>query len=121
MARSSSTRTTSSARPSSSGSRRSACGQREPRSRQAQARGGGATHNERSTSQASADDQDIRHHAQRGIPVHLFVRVQKKLQGGGSAPFVYCGDVTFVDWHRDKPITVRWRLPEPVPEWLRGS
>jgi superfamily II DNA or RNA helicase/diadenosine tetraphosphate (Ap4A) HIT family hydrolase len=73
------------------------------------------------TTQASADGQDIRHHAQRGIPVHLFVRAQKKLPGGGSAPFVYCGDVAFVDWHGDRPITVKWRLPEAVPERLRGE
>jgi hypothetical protein len=73
------------------------------------------------TSQASGDGQDIRHHAQRGIPVHLFVRAQKKVAGGGSAPFVYCGDVAFVEWRGEKPITVRWRLPEPVPERLRGE
>jgi hypothetical protein len=34
---------------------------------------------------------------------------------------VYCGDVTFVEWRRDKPITVRWRLAEEVPERLRGE
>ncbi|MBA3885562.1 MAG: DUF3427 domain-containing protein, partial [Acidobacteria bacterium] len=73
------------------------------------------------TSQASADGQDIRKHAGREIPVHLFVRSQKKLPGGGSAPFVYCGDVDFIDWHGDKPITVRWRLREPVPERLWGE
>ena len=73
------------------------------------------------TSQASADGQDIQKHAERGIAVHLFVRHQKKLPGGGSAPFVYCGDVEFQTWHGDKPITVRWRLREPVPERLRGT
>jgi hypothetical protein len=47
------------------------------------------------------------------------VRAQKKLPGGGAAPFVYCGDVTFVSWEGDRPITVRWALPAPVPERLR--
>jgi hypothetical protein len=73
------------------------------------------------TTQASADGQDIRRHVERGIPVHLFVRAQKKLPRGGSAPFVYCGDVAFESWRGERPITVRWRLPEPVPERLRGE
>jgi hypothetical protein len=34
---------------------------------------------------------------------------------------VYYGDVTFVEWHGDRPITVKWQLPEPVPERLRGE
>jgi hypothetical protein len=71
------------------------------------------------TTQGSADGQDIRHHVERGIPVHLFVRAQKKRDGGGAAPFIYCGDVRFVSWQGDNPITVRWALPEPVPARLR--
>ena len=61
------------------------------------------------TGQASADGQDIQKHAARGIAVHLFVRSQKKRAGGGAAPFVYCGDVEFVGWRGEKPITVQWR------------
>jgi hypothetical protein len=115
----------------------SACGQREARSRRARsAWGWGPTRSDKDhfisptefewqsqnrTSQASADAQDIRHHAERGIPVHLFVRGQKKLPGGGAAPFVYCGDVRFMSWRGDRPITVRWELPEAVPERLRGE
>ena len=30
---------------------------------------------------------------ERNIAVHLFVRTQKRRPGGGSAPFIYCGDV----------------------------
>lgn len=33
----------------------------------------------------------------------------------------YCGDVRFVSWRGDKPITVRWELPETVPARLRGE
>ena len=55
----------------------------------------------------------------RNIAVHLFVRAQKKRAGGGSAPFVYCGDVQFMSWEGEKPITVQWKLPEEVPERLR--
>lgn len=68
------------------------------------------------TSQDSRDGQDISKHANRDIAVHLFVRAQKKRAGGTSAPFVYCGDVRFLSWHGEKPITVRWQLPAEVPD-----
>lgn len=60
-------------------------------------------------------------HKAQGIPIHLFARKTSKIAGGGSAPFVYCGDVEFVEWEGEKPITVRWRLAEPVPERLLGE
>ena len=50
--------------------------------------------------------------------MHLFVRNTSKIPGGGSAHFVYWGDVDFVGWDGEKPITVRWRLSEPVPDML---
>jgi hypothetical protein len=59
--------------------------------------------------------QDIQKHAEGGIAVHLFVRDQKKRSGGGSAAFIYCGDVDFKEWNGDRPITVRWRLHDTVP------
>ena len=58
-------------------------------------------------------------HKAQGIPVHLFVRRTSKIAGGGSAPFVYGGDVEFVEWEGEKPITVRWQLPEAMPAKLR--
>jgi hypothetical protein len=61
--------------------------------------------------------EDLRDHAAKGITVHLLIRKQKKLEGRG-APFFYCGSVDFVDWEGDQPITIRWRLPEPVPDSL---
>jgi len=70
------------------------------------------------TTQRSPNGQLILHHAARGIPVHLFVRSERKTPNGRSAPFVYCGDVEFVSWEGDKPITVRWQLPTPVPDRL---
>jgi len=32
-----------------------------------------------------------------------------------------CGPVEFVSWEGEKPITVLWNLPEPVPEALRDK
>jgi hypothetical protein len=56
----------------------------------------------------------------RPCTVHLFVRRTQKVQGQ-PASFVYCGEVAFVDWEGDAPITVRWRLAESVPEALREA
>jgi hypothetical protein len=70
------------------------------------------------TTQRSADGRDIQNHAERNIKVHLFVRTQKKRPGGGSAPFVYCGDARFQSWEGEKPITVRWQLPTPIPDGI---
>jgi superfamily II DNA or RNA helicase/HKD family nuclease len=65
--------------------------------------------------------QALQHHRERETQVHLFVRATRKTQRGKAAPFIYCGDVTFVDWDGTKPITIRWQLKEPVPDYLHGS
>ena len=57
--------------------------------------------------------QEMRAHREHGISVHLFVRKKGKIDGK-AAPFIYCGDVEFVDWEDDNPITVRWRLGEAL-------
>ena len=33
-------------------------------------------------------------------------------------PFVFCGQVDFISWDGDKPITVRWGLHNAVPDRL---
>ena len=67
------------------------------------------------TTQGSNHGQIIQHHEDRGYEVHLFVRRAKREQGR-AAPFIYCGEVDFVDCEGEKPLTVRWRMREPVPE-----
>lgn len=71
------------------------------------------------TRQESEVSQAIKHHQERGIAVHLFVRKRKRAQGGGAAPFVYCGEVEFVSWEGERPITIRWKLSEPLLSHLR--
>jgi superfamily II DNA or RNA helicase/HKD family nuclease len=66
------------------------------------------------TTQKSKHGQIIHDHGARGIHVHLFVRPTKKT-GQKPTPFTYCGEVDFVSWEGNSPITVRWRLKEPVP------
>jgi uncharacterized protein DUF3427 len=60
----------------------------------------------------------IRDHGEHGLAVHLFVRRFKRVNGGGAAPFLYCGDVDFQSWSGNSPITVQWRLQTPVPKTL---
>ncbi|WP_134500732.1 DUF3427 domain-containing protein [Microvirga pakistanensis] len=66
------------------------------------------------TTQMSKHGQMIKNHKEMGIHVHLLVRRTKKT-GSKPTPFTYCGEVDFVSWTGDRPITVTWRLREPVP------
>jgi superfamily II DNA or RNA helicase len=66
------------------------------------------------TTQVSKAGQALMHQREQGISVHLFVRRWRKTQRGTAAPFTYCGDVTFESWKGDAPITIRWRLPQPL-------
>ena len=70
------------------------------------------------TTQHGKHGKLLQHHAEQGVRVHLFVRKASKI-AGRAAPFLYCGNVTFIDWEGEKPITVRWRLPQGVPQHLR--
>lgn len=72
------------------------------------------------TRQESEVGQRIRHHRDRGIDVHLFVRRRNKVRGT-AMPFYYCGRLDFERWEGEKPITVWWRLEEAVPERLWGE
>ena len=72
-------------------------------------------------SQEGKAGQTLKNHLERDVHVHLFVRATRKTQRGKAAPFIYCGDVTFVDWDGTKPIKIRWQLKEPVPGYLHGS
>src|SRR5207248_9794474 len=67
------------------------------------------------TSQQSEIGQSLRHHRERGIGVHLFVRKEKRTPAGGAAPFIYCGELEFMEWKGVRPITIRWRLLSPLP------
>ena len=69
------------------------------------------------TTQASKHGQII-NGSLPGHDVHLFVR-STKLRGAKAAPFTYCGVVAFQKWTGEKPITVTWKLSNPVPDHLR--
>ena len=67
--------------------------------------------------QGSSAGQAILQHRERGLAVHLLVRTAGKI-GGKTAPFIYCGELDFLSWEGDSPITVRWRLETPLSEQL---
>lgn len=71
------------------------------------------------TTRASKHGQILSNHRAQGKHVHLFVRPTKKT---GSKPtlFLYCGEVDFVAWEGDAPISVTWRLREAVPSPLHS-
>lgn len=54
-------------------------------------------------------------HEEQGVAIHLFVRARKKV-GAVTQPFVYCGSLEFESWTGDAPITVVWKLKNPVDE-----
>ncbi len=60
-------------------------------------------------------------HREEGWHIHLFVRRHRKTGRGLGAPFYYCGEVDFVRWEGDKPITVWWALRDPVPVQLHDE
>jgi len=73
------------------------------------------------TTEASKNGREISGHAALGIAVHLFVRRDSKTPNGTGSPFYYCGDVEFIDWQGEKPITVQWRLRKALPDRLLSS
>src|SRR5262249_25557009 len=66
------------------------------------------------TTQSGGVGQSIQKHRDKGIHVHLFVRKRKRLPTGGAAPFTYCGELDFIEWKGERPITVKWRLQTPL-------
>lgn len=69
------------------------------------------------TAQDSKHGEIISSHNTLGIEIRLFVRKQAKIKSKAS-PFIYCGEVDFVDWEGEQPISVTWKLRQPVPETL---
>jgi superfamily II DNA or RNA helicase/diadenosine tetraphosphate (Ap4A) HIT family hydrolase len=71
------------------------------------------------TTRASAAGQRLARHREENREVHLFVRGAAKVRGR-TQPFAYAGPLEFERWEGDKPITVWWRLRNPVPNEARS-
>src|SRR5215203_6037146 len=62
----------------------------------------------------------LENHRAEGTAVHLFVRPTGKVAGKTQA-FIYCGELEFDRWEGDRPITVWWKLRNPVPPARQGE
>jgi len=71
------------------------------------------------TTRTSKHGQILSDHRAQGKRVHLFVRPTKKT-GPKPTPFFYCGEVDFISWEGDAPISIKWRLREAVPPSLHS-
>jgi superfamily II DNA or RNA helicase/HKD family nuclease len=71
------------------------------------------------TTRASKHGQILSNHRIQGKRVHLFVRPTKKT-GSKPTAFIYCGEVDFVSWEGDAPISIKWKLREAVPPSLHS-
>jgi hypothetical protein len=69
------------------------------------------------TTRASDAGALLKDHVARGQHIHLFVRPKGKIRGE-TQPFHYLGELDFVRWEGDSPITVWWTLRNPVPREL---
>jgi hypothetical protein len=69
------------------------------------------------TKQQGTVGQRIRNHRAQGVEIHLFVRQNAK-ENGHTLPFVYCGQLEFMDWEGERPITVRWKLVQELTDSL---
>jgi superfamily II DNA or RNA helicase/diadenosine tetraphosphate (Ap4A) HIT family hydrolase len=79
-----------------------------------------AWQSQRRTKQDSKHGRLLRNHSALGQRVHLFVRPTKKT-GSKPTPFVYCGEVDFISWEGEAPISIRWQLRTAVPANLHGA
>lgn len=70
------------------------------------------------TSRDSRDGELFKGHKAKNIEVLLMVR-RNSSANGKTAPFIYCGKLEFVSWEGDRPITIQWKLEQPVPDALR--
>jgi hypothetical protein len=78
-----------------------------------------AWQSQKRTKRVSKHGQILSNHRSQGKRVHLFVRATKKI-GSKPAPFIYCGEVDFISWEGDAPISIKWHLREAVPPALHG-
>ena len=71
------------------------------------------------TSEQSATRQRYIHHHERGSKVLLFVREYKE-DSYGAVPYTFLGSADYVSHEGSCPMTILWRLEEPIPAKFIG-
>ncbi|WP_430534823.1 DUF3427 domain-containing protein [Listeria rocourtiae] len=72
------------------------------------------------TSHNSSRGKKLINHKTLGIHVKLFVR-RKAKEDGVTEPFIYLGEVDYVNSNGDMPMNVTWRLHKSIPKQLYGE
>jgi superfamily II DNA or RNA helicase/HKD family nuclease len=74
------------------------------------------------TSADSPTGQRYIHHDRENSQVILFVKEYKKDAYGHAAPFVYLGKAHYLSHEGSRPMSIIWRLEEPIPaDFIRKS
>ncbi len=70
-----------------------------------------------STSPIGSKGRAIQEHVKKMSRIHLFVR-KNKLEAKKAAPFIYCGELKYLNYKSAKPMNVQWLLEKPLNEEL---
>ena len=57
-------------------------------------------------------------HRETGKKILLFVREQNRDEYGIAMSYVFLGEASFVKSYGDRPMSIEWRLSEPIPAGL---
>jgi len=68
-----------------------------------------------STSEESPTAQRYFNHQERGSQVLLFVRKSPKNEAKMAAPFIYLGRMNYVRHYGSRPVSIVWKLDDPMP------
>jgi hypothetical protein len=66
------------------------------------------------TAQASVPGQNLILHNERGYVILLFARNSKRIDGR-PMPFTFLGPGSIVEFQKERPIQMIWRLAHPIP------
>lgn len=72
------------------------------------------------TSDETTVGQRYINHKKQGVQVALFVR-EYKTKDGFTSPFVFLGTANYVSHEGNKPMSIIWKLNEPLPSYLKPS
>ncbi|WP_414055296.1 DUF3427 domain-containing protein [Macrococcus equi] len=66
------------------------------------------------TTQSCQTGQNLINHVINNKKVHLFVR-RESMEEGIAMPFYYIGELEFINAVGNKPISIEWKLKDPIP------
>jgi superfamily II DNA or RNA helicase len=70
------------------------------------------------TTSSSVKGQSYIHHVKQGKIILLFIRESKQDSYGLTHGYVFIGPAKYVEHTGSKPMSIKWQLKEPIPEYL---